>query len=199
MIETLEYPLLEIDKNVSNYPDEVFHLNPTTSSVTVVDFSQPTSYVKTDMPRKPLSPRLNEVLKLVAQGRADKQITRKLGFKMCTADKHRENLYKKLGVNTAAGAALIGIADGIINPHDALKEVNKNGFDQLSGAEIAVLKSFLETRGGTNKQIADNLGISGGTVRKHFGRIFAKVETNSRVQLASAAAALSYPIFFSLR
>lgn len=50
-----------------------------------------------------LSPRELEVLRLIAQGRANKEIGAQLGISTRTVEAHRQALMKKLGIHTVAG------------------------------------------------------------------------------------------------
>jgi DNA-binding NarL/FixJ family response regulator len=55
-----------------------------------------------------LTPRQREVVQLIAQGSADKEIARALGITTATAQKHVTNLLKRLNVpNRAAAAAVL--------------------------------------------------------------------------------------------
>jgi two-component system response regulator NreC len=50
-----------------------------------------------------LTPREREVLKLVAEGNSNKKVADKLGISVRTAEHHRLNVMKKLGVTNTAG------------------------------------------------------------------------------------------------
>jgi DNA-binding NarL/FixJ family response regulator len=50
-----------------------------------------------------LSPREREVLRFIAQGRANKEIGAQLGISTRTVEAHRQALMKKLGIHTVAG------------------------------------------------------------------------------------------------
>lgn len=61
-----------------------------------------------------LSSREAEVLQLVAEGGANKQIAAELGISTKTVEKHRDNLMQKLDIHDTAGLTRYAIAAGII-------------------------------------------------------------------------------------
>ena len=61
-----------------------------------------------------LSSREMEVLQLVAEGSAGKQIAAELRISAKTVEKHRERLMLKLGIQTTAGLTRYAIREGII-------------------------------------------------------------------------------------
>ncbi len=61
-----------------------------------------------------LSSREAEVLQLIAEGAANKQIAVDLGISIKTVEKHRDNLMKKLDIHDTAGLTRYAIAAGII-------------------------------------------------------------------------------------
>lgn len=61
-----------------------------------------------------LTPREREVFQLLAVGHSNKEVARDLGMSLGTAKKHRENLQRKLGVNSAAELARIAIREGLL-------------------------------------------------------------------------------------
>ncbi len=60
-----------------------------------------------------LSPREREVLKCIAQGRANKEIGAQLGISTRTVEAHRQALMKKLGIHTVAGLTRYCLEHGI--------------------------------------------------------------------------------------
>lgn len=64
--------------------------------------------------RKPLSARENEVLQLVAEGSANKQIAAELHISIKTVEKHRQHLMNKLDIHDTAGLTRYAIAAGVI-------------------------------------------------------------------------------------
>lgn len=61
-----------------------------------------------------LTSRETEVLQLVAEGQANKQIADELGISVKTVEKHRQQLKKKLKINDTAGLTRYAITAGII-------------------------------------------------------------------------------------
>jgi DNA-binding NarL/FixJ family response regulator len=61
-----------------------------------------------------LSPREMEVLQLIAEGKANKQVAAELGVSFKTVDKHRQHLMSKLNIHDIAGLTRYAIAEGII-------------------------------------------------------------------------------------
>lgn len=61
-----------------------------------------------------LSAREAEVLQLVAEGEANKQIAARLGISIKTVEKHRCRLMQKLDIHDTAGLTRYAIASGII-------------------------------------------------------------------------------------
>lgn len=62
-----------------------------------------------------LTPREREVFQLLAIGRSNKEVARELGMSLSTAKKHRENLQRKLKVNSAAELARLAIREGLLS------------------------------------------------------------------------------------
>lgn len=61
-----------------------------------------------------LTSRETEVLQLIAEGLANKQIAAELGISIKTVEKHRQGLMDKLNVHDTAGLTRHAIAEGII-------------------------------------------------------------------------------------
>jgi len=61
-----------------------------------------------------LSPRETEVLRLLAGGAANKSIATELGIKPATVERHVANVYRKLGANGRADAALAAAGLGLV-------------------------------------------------------------------------------------
>lgn len=64
--------------------------------------------------RKRLSSREQEVLQLVAEGSANKQIAADLHISIKTVEKHRQHLMEKLNIHDTAGLTRYAIAAGVI-------------------------------------------------------------------------------------
>jgi DNA-binding NarL/FixJ family response regulator len=65
-------------------------------------------------PAAQLTLREMEVLQLIAEGRANKEIAGELGIGMKTVEKHREHLMQKLDIHDTAGLTRYAISAGII-------------------------------------------------------------------------------------
>ncbi len=61
-----------------------------------------------------LSSRETEVIQLIAEGCANKQVAGDLGISLKTVEKHRQSLMKKLDIHDTAGLTRYAIASGII-------------------------------------------------------------------------------------
>ena len=61
-----------------------------------------------------LTPRETEVLQLVAEGAANKQVADELGISIKTVEKHRNNLMRKLDIHDTASLTRYAIAEGVI-------------------------------------------------------------------------------------
>ena len=61
-----------------------------------------------------LSPREVEVLQLIAEGQANKQVAAALGISVKTVEKHRQHLMAKLNIHDTAGLTRYAIATGTI-------------------------------------------------------------------------------------
>lgn len=68
-----------------------------------------------------LTTREAEVLQLIAEGRANKQIAAELGISIKTVEKHRQQVMNKLGIHDVAGLTRHAIAKGIIEGASGLK------------------------------------------------------------------------------
>jgi DNA-binding NarL/FixJ family response regulator len=64
-----------------------------------------------NMPK--LSPREREVLQLVSEGKASKQIAVSLNVSLATAETHRSNILRKLGLHCVAELVLYAVRNGI--------------------------------------------------------------------------------------
>ncbi len=61
-----------------------------------------------------LSSREAEILQLIAEGEANKQMAAELGISIKTVEKHRDHLMQKLGIHDTAGLTRYAIEAGII-------------------------------------------------------------------------------------
>jgi DNA-binding NarL/FixJ family response regulator len=68
------------------------------------------------VPETVLTPREDEVLKLVAEGRSSKEIARILSISIKTVDKHRANILSRLGMSDRTHLTRYAIRAGLIEP-----------------------------------------------------------------------------------
>jgi len=61
-----------------------------------------------------LTSRESELLQLIAEGQANKQIASELGISIKTVEKHRQHLMEKLNIHEIAGLTRFAISSGII-------------------------------------------------------------------------------------
>lgn len=86
-----------------------------------------------------LTPRQREVVMLIAQGAADKEIARTLGITTATAQKHVTNLLKRLNVpNRAAAAAVLVSSTAWLTPESNGHANISNGHSNGSNGHINV-------------------------------------------------------------
>lgn len=65
-----------------------------------------------------LSPRENEVLRLVATGYMNKEIADKLNISINTVLSHRKNISSKLGIKSVSGLSVYAMMNGYISEND---------------------------------------------------------------------------------
>lgn len=68
-----------------------------------------------------LSPREAEVLQLIAEGQANKQVAAELGISVKTVEKHRQSLMDKLRIHDTAGLTRYAITVGMVEANVQVK------------------------------------------------------------------------------
>ncbi|MEU3281919.1 response regulator transcription factor [Streptomyces antibioticus] len=68
------------------------------------------------LPRKPITEREEEILKLVAEGRSSKEIAELLVISVKTVERHRANLLQKLGMRDRVELTRYAIRTGLMEP-----------------------------------------------------------------------------------
>jgi DNA-binding NarL/FixJ family response regulator len=68
---------------------------------------------RTALPPDPLSPRERQVLQLIAEGQRTREIAELLGVSVKTAESHRTNIMRKLGITQTAGLVRYALQQGI--------------------------------------------------------------------------------------
>ena len=71
---------------------------------------------KSDIPPDPLTPREREVLRLVAEGKTNKDVAKLLGISQKTAESHRTRILEKLGIHETASLVRYAIRSGLVQP-----------------------------------------------------------------------------------
>ena len=71
---------------------------------------------KSDIPPDPLTPREREVLRLVAEGKTNKDVAKLLGISQKTAESHRTRILEKLGIHETASLVRYAVRRGLIEP-----------------------------------------------------------------------------------
>lgn len=69
-----------------------------------------------------LTSREQEIIQLVAESNSTKEIAGKLCISVRTADTHRSNVMKKLGIHDVAGLTRYAIAHGLVQTEETLRE-----------------------------------------------------------------------------
>jgi len=68
------------------------------------------------LPRAVLTPREDQVVKLIAEGQSSREIARALTISVNTVDRHRENILQKLGMRDRTELTRYAIRVGLIEP-----------------------------------------------------------------------------------
>jgi len=87
------------------------YLSPGISSIVVDAYLS-----KSSLPDDPLSAREHEVLQLIAEGKATKDIAVILGISVKTAESHRSRLMQKLDIHETASLVRYAVRRGLVQP-----------------------------------------------------------------------------------
>ncbi len=68
------------------------------------------------IPAAPLTPREDEVVKLIAEGHSSREIARELTISVRTVERHRENVLEKLGMRDRTELTRYAVRVGLIDP-----------------------------------------------------------------------------------
>jgi len=114
------YVLKDVSSNALISAIETVHLGGTyfSSGASQTLFSQldpEQSPIQTEQESEALTSREKEVLKLLAEGRSNKEVARTLDISVRTVETHRLNMKQKLGINTAAGLARYAIEHNLVD------------------------------------------------------------------------------------
>ena len=129
-----------------------------------------------------LTTRESEVLTLVGEGLASKEIAHRLGITPATVRTHVQNILTKLGVcNRRQAAALLA---GRL-PHAARPRPYCARLTRLTGREIQVLRCLAAGLG--RCEIAERLYVSPHTARTHIQRVLSKLGVHSALAAMAVA------------
>ncbi len=139
-------------------------------------------------PRAVLTERELQVLRLIAEGRHNRQIAARIHRSIKTVEKHRQKLHLKLSTHEVAGLTRQALAMGLLDePRRAARALAK-AEKRLTKRELEVLK--LVAQGSGNKWIADTLRRSVKTVDHHRENIMKKLGIHDVAGLTRHALAL---------
>jgi DNA-binding CsgD family transcriptional regulator len=71
---------------------------------------------KGELPEVPLTPREQQVLQLIAEGKSTKEVAALLKMSYKTADSHRTRAMKKLDIHETASLVRYAVRKGIVQP-----------------------------------------------------------------------------------
>ncbi|MFG2139960.1 response regulator transcription factor [Streptomyces sp. NPDC048650] len=175
------------------------------------------SSTEREAPGAPLTPRELDVLQLIAQGMANRQIARGLGISEKTVKNHLSAIYAKIGAADRTQAAMFAVAaasrdalppGGRDGTRGECRTAGRQGRPEQAGpragwpgplnrpAGLTVRETDvlgLVTGGMTNRMIACALGISEKTVKNHLSAIYAKIGAADRTQAALYAVTSGLP------
>jgi DNA-binding CsgD family transcriptional regulator len=137
------------------------------------------------MDNEPLTPRENEILGLVRDGRSSKEIARDLGITRSTVRCHVQRVLTKLGVVSRLQAAALTADPEREHPPPP------SAVSALTPREIQVLRCIASGIGRT--EIAKHLFMSPHTVRTHMQRILAKLDVHSALAAMALARRAGFP------
>lgn len=123
-----------------------------------------------------LTPREEEVLDLVLEGRSSKEIARTLGIARATARCHVQNILTKLGVESRRQAAALTVPPAVL-PRASPPPSSPSALAALTPRETEVLRAL--AAGIERREIAEHFFVSPHTVRTHVQRVLAKLGVHS--------------------
>ena len=134
------------------------------------------------MDNDPLTPRENEILALVREGRSSKEIARELGITRSTVRCHVQRVLTKLGVASRLQAAAVSPPPpaGSHPPDPPPSDISG-----LTPRETQVLRCIAVGIG--RAEIARHLFMSPHTARTHIQRILTKLDVHSALAAMACA------------
>jgi DNA-binding NarL/FixJ family response regulator len=134
-----------------------------------------------------LSPRQSDLVRLVSQGLRNREIARELALTEGTVKVYLSRLFAKLGVKGRFDLALHGLR----NAADVAAAAPGGIAERLTARERQI--ADLLPGGLNNREIAERLSISEGTVKVYLSRMFRKVGVSGRYELAVRSMNLRTP------
>ena len=102
--------------------DDIIYINDNPSKIHEKLISQSGHLNKTCEETASLSQRENDVIRLVAIGRSNKEIAEELFISVHTVISHRKNISSKLGIKSASGLTIYAVINKLISPKDYEKK-----------------------------------------------------------------------------
>lgn len=107
-------------KGVKHISDGKRFLTPKVSAIGLESFLRTESHhQKTQQPQARPTPREMEIIRLLAQGKANKQIAALLGITVRTVETHRATIMVKLGLHSIVELIHYAVRHGVFSPQDA--------------------------------------------------------------------------------
>lgn len=131
---TLEkFPAVKIIGSISNYYDrshsalfdDFIFINDDRKSICRIVKNNLTATPGKTAPKKNLTNRELDVLKLLVKGYSNRQIAEELFISIHTVVTHRKNITQKLSIKSTAGLAIYGVINNIIEIDDYLNDIQQ--------------------------------------------------------------------------
>lgn len=114
-----------IDENVISYFDELIYLNDTIEKIAQkIEMLLEKEHQSSSKAKPDISDRERDVLRLIAKGLFNKEISDQLFISIHTVITHRKNIAHKLGIKSASGLTVYAILNNLIAP-DELRSMLK--------------------------------------------------------------------------
>ena len=101
----------ELIRAVRTVASGLTYVSPSIAAVVVGNVTEPA--VPATTLKKPLSPREREVLQLLAEGNASKEIATRLSVSVATVESHRRQIVEKLNIHSIAQLTKYAIREGL--------------------------------------------------------------------------------------
>lgn len=157
--------------------------------------------------KPPLTPRQIQILELAAEERSNAEIGEELNISRDTVKAHfsnrkryggthKEGIFARLNASSRREAVVRAISLGVLNPEELVQEEELKKVKLLTNRELEILgylaNPTLPSLKTTDRQIADRLGISPGTIQTHINSILGKLEIKGRSYIGSTRAAVIF-------